>query len=114
MTCLIADNAIRCKYNLNWNINGGPAIIWEGNGLEEKGRRADTNEIVIRIDPRYFRPTEVDILIGDAKKASQKLGWEPTISLEDLIEEMIEHDRKDAIKEALLNKEGFNINQIIS
>ena len=100
--------------NLNWNINGGPAIIWEGNGLEEKGRRADTNEIVIRIDPRYFRPTEVDILIGDAKKASQKLGWEPTISLEDLIEEMIEHDRKDAIKEALLNKEGFNIKQTIS
>ena len=99
---------------LNWSNNGGPAIIWEGNGLEEKGRRADTNEIVIRIDSRYFRPTEVDILIGDAKKASQKLGWTPTISLEDLIEEMIEHDKKDAIKEALLKKEGFNINPLIS
>ena len=51
-----------------------PAIIWEGEGIKEIGRRSDTNEIVIRIDPRYFRPTEVDQLIGDSSKARKKLG----------------------------------------
>ena len=66
-------------------------------GLNEIGRRADTNEIVIRIDERYFRPTEVDELIGNSEKAFKKLGWEPKTSLEDLIEEMIsEEDLKEA------------------
>ena len=63
-----------CAENLNWNPSkNGPSIIWEGEGINEIGRRPDTNQIVIRIDPRYFRPTEVDILIGDPSKAKKGL-----------------------------------------
>ena len=95
---------------LGWSNNGKPGIIWEGEGLEEVGRRADTNEIVIKVDPRYFRPTEVDFLLGDSNKAKEDLGWEPTTSLEELIEEMITNDKEEAKKESLLKKSGFTIN----
>ena len=88
---------------------GKPAILWEGEGLNEIGRRADTNEIVIRIDPRYFRPTEVDLLQGDPRKAFEKLGWKPRISLEELVEEMIIFDKSKAKEESLLMKEGFKV-----
>jgi len=75
------------------------SIIWEGEGTEEIGRRADTNEVVIRIDKRYFRPTEVNQLLGDSTKAYNKLNWKPKISLEELIEEMLKFDKEEAIKE---------------
>ncbi len=84
-------------------------IIWKNEGLNEIGLRADTKEVVIRIDPRYFRPTEVDELLGDATKAREKLGWTPKTSLEELIEEMVKHDLKEANKENLLKKQGFSI-----
>ena len=85
---------------LNWGkSSNSKAIIWEGSGVNEVGRRADTNEIVIRVDKRYFRPTEVDLLIGDSGKAFKKLKWKPRISLEKLIEEMIEEDLKQSKKE---------------
>ena len=75
-----------CAENLGWNSSKTKkAIIWEGEGINEIGRRADTGEIVIRIDPRYFRPTEVDQLLGDPQKAFNKLGWKPSISLEIMI-----------------------------
>ena len=94
----------------DWRNNQkGPAIIWEGNGIDEIGMRADTNQIVIRIDPRYFRPTEVDQLQGDPSKAFEKLGWEPKTSLEELITEMVKLDKEEAEKESLLKKQGFNI-----
>ena len=64
-------------------------------------------EIVIRIDSRYFRPCEVDTLLGDAKKARDKLGWSPKISLEDLIKSMIKFDLNEAKKELLLIKKGL-------
>ena len=83
-------------------------IIWEGSGLNEIGRRADTDEIVIRIDERYFRPTEVDSLVGDATKAKEKLGWVPSISLEELVEEMIMRDLEDAQKEILIKKNAIS------
>ena len=89
---------------LNWNKSPNEnSIVWEGSGLNEIGRRADTNEIVIRIDERYFRPTEVDELIGNSEKAFKKLGWEPKTSLEDLIEEMISEDLKEAKREIHMN-----------
>ncbi len=97
---------LAAKY-LGWGKEGGPAIIWEGEGLNEIGRRADNNNIVIRIDPRYFRPSEVDSLLGDPSKAMKKLNWKPKISLEELIEEMIEVDLKEAKKKAFLKKQGF-------
>ena len=88
----------------------GSSIIWEGTGVNEVGKRADTREIIIRIDPRYFRPTEVDQLLGDPTKASKKLGWYPKISLDEVIEEMIEFDKKEAKKEMVLKKAGYDIN----
>ena len=83
---------------LGWNKNKNePSIVWEGTGLEEIGRRSDTNEIVIKIDSRYFRPTEVDYLLGDASKARRKLGWYPKITLEEMIEEMINYDNQESL-----------------
>ena len=95
---------------LGWSTNENPGIIWEGEGLNEIGKRADTLETVIKIDPRYFRPTEVDFLLGESEKAKNELGWVPKTSLEDLIKEMIDCDKEEARKEALLKKSGFTVN----
>ena len=94
---------------LGWNHNEERGIHWEGNGLEEIGRRADTGDIVVRIDPRYFRPAEVETLLGDPAKAHAKLGWTPTTTLEELVSEMIDHDREEARKLAHLKSEGFQV-----
>ena len=95
---------------LKWNKDhNGPSIIWEGEGVNEIGRRPDTNEIIIRIDPRYFRPTEVDELLGDPTKANNKLGWHPTITLEEMISEMITVDHEEAKKELILQNSGMKV-----
>ena len=95
---------------LGWNKEkGAKGIIWEKSGINEIGKRADTEEVVVRIDPRYFRPTEVEQLMGDASKARKKLNWENNISLERLISEMIKEDCKEAKKEFLLKNKGFPI-----
>ena len=86
-----------------------PSIIWEGSGLKEIGRRGDTKEIIIRIDPRYFRPTEVDKLLGDASKAKMKLGWKQKISLEELVNEMVDYDIEKAKKLMYLKKKDFEV-----
>jgi len=96
---------------LGWNkIEDGPAIIWEGEGVNEVGKRADNSQIVIKIDPRYFRPAEVDQLLGDPSKALKKLNWKPEMSLEQLVSEMINHDKEEAFKESHLKKKGFSVN----
>ena len=74
---------------------GWGGIIWKGSGINEKGYRKDNGQEIIRIDSRYFRPSEVDQLIGDTKKAQKKLGWVPKTSLEEMIREMINHDLKN-------------------
>ncbi len=74
----------------------GMTIAWEGEGIDEIGRCTDTGRVLVRIDPRYFRPTEVDLLIGDASKAKRVLGWTPTTSLDELITEMVEADLRGA------------------
>ena len=76
--------------------------------MDEVGRRS-TGEVVIRIDPRYFRPAEVETLLGDPSKAHAKLGWKPTTTLEELVAEMVETDREEARKEAILRLKGFNV-----
>ena len=86
---------------------GWQGIIWKGKGLDEIGYRADNNEPVIRIDKKYFRPSEVNSLKGDASKARKKLGWSPKITLEELVADMINSDMEIARKEALLIKKGF-------
>jgi len=80
--------------HLGWNKKGHKSgIIWENQGLEEVGKRADTGEIVIRIDPRYYRPTEVQELLGDSTKAKKLLNWEAKISLEELVAEMVDSEK---------------------
>ena len=93
---------------LGWQNSKGDSIIWEGEGINEIGRRADSGEIVIKVDQRYFRPTEVDSLKGDYSKAARELGWEPKFTLEDIVEEMVDHDMNESKKEALLINKGFN------
>jgi len=70
----------------------GCDIAWEGEGLEEKGIDRKSGDVVIAIDSRYFRPTEVDVLCGDASKAKRVLGWEPRITFEELIQTMVRYD----------------------
>ena len=77
---------------LGWNRGCENGIIWENNGPNEIGRRADNGEIVIKIDPRYYRPTEVQELLGDATKAKNILNWEPKITLEELVSEMVDSE----------------------
>ena len=95
---------------LGWDKeNKGVPIIWKNKGINEIGVRSDTKEEVIKIDPRYFRPTEVDELLGDSTKARKKLNWQPKISIEELIKEMIAEDSKESKKESILKNKGFSI-----
>ena len=89
---------------------GWGGIIWQGRGLKEIGRRADTNEIVIKIDKKYFRPCEVNYLVGDSTKANAKLKWNPKITLEELVSDMIRNDKEIAMKDYLLKKKGYELN----
>lgn len=94
---------------LGWAPKGVPAICWDGEGLEEVGRRVDNGAVVVRIDPRYFRPAEVETLLGDPARAHARLGWQPTTTLEQLVEEMVSADQIEAAKEATLRREGFPV-----
>lgn len=94
----------------------GIEIAWEGSGLDEIGRvvkNADAaqgpqaGDTIVRIDPRYFRPTEVETLLGDPTKAKQTLGWEPKISFVELVREMVKEDLNIAQRDALIAKEGY-------
>lgn len=93
----------------------GIEIAWEGSGFDELGRVVEAKDkdgpqpgdVIVRIDPRYFRPTEVDSLCGDASKAKRQLGWEPKTSFNELIEEMVREDLKIAKRDAIVAKEGF-------
>jgi GDPmannose 4,6-dehydratase len=103
----------------------GLALRWEGDGVEEKGivaavrgsghgiRGSDTpapvtpGDVIVRVDPRYFRPTEVESLLGDPTKAREKLGWEPRTSFEELVREMVVADLEEAERDDLCRREGF-------
>ncbi len=80
---------------LGWGDSDKPGIIWEGEGLHEVGTRADTGQEVIKIDKRYYRPSEVDTLLGDPTKAREKLGWSPKTSLKEMISEMVINEKKN-------------------
>ena len=82
-------------------------IIWEGKGIDEVGIDSETGNILVEIDPRYFRPAEVEALLGDSTKAHEILGWSPQISFEDLVSEMVEEDLKNAQRDELCRQEGF-------
>lgn len=91
--------------------NVGIEIKWQGSGLEEKGIDAATGDVIIEIDPRYFRPTEVDTLLGDPTKAKEKLGWKPKISFEEMIAEMAQADLEEAKRDDLCRNAGFKVPQ---
>ena len=78
----------------------GVTIAWSGKGLEEYGYNKATGQVVVRINARYFRPTEVDLLIGDASKAKKVLGWEPQVSFEQLVEDLVQSELETARKQA--------------
>ena len=82
-------------------------IEWKGRGIEEIGIDVSTGNTIISVDAKYFRPTEVDTLLGDATKAKEKLGWEPKISFNEMVKEMTVADLKEAEKEKLYQDKGF-------
>ena len=84
----------------------GMEIIWKGDGLNEKGY-LDSGQCIISIDPRYFRPTEVESLLGDPTKAKQKLGWTPRTTFRELVIEMVQEDFKAAERDELVKKHGY-------
>jgi GDPmannose 4,6-dehydratase len=81
-------------------------INWEGRGVQEKGY-TDDGRCIVEVDPRYFRPAEVETLLGDPSKAKQKLGWEPRTSFSELVSEMMREDLKLAARDQLVNQHGF-------
>ena len=97
----------------------GITLRWQGQGIDEQGwwdpaspnpPPADRTGPIVAIDPRYFRPTEVETLLGDPSKAKEKLGWQPEITLADMVKEMVAHDLEQAQKVALLNQHGYTVN----
>jgi GDPmannose 4,6-dehydratase len=104
----------------------GITLKWQGSGVEEQGivdqvKKLDNKDfdvtahvkpgdVIVRVDPRYFRPTEVETLLGDATKAKEKLGWVPQISFDELVAEMVDHDMEEARRDALCQDKGFRVN----
>ena len=85
----------------------GITLRWEGKGIDEKGIEADSGKVLVEVDPRYFRPTEVETLLGDSSKAREKLGWTPEISLDEMVAEMVREDLKIAERDELCRREGY-------
>ncbi|MGD9842712.1 MAG: GDP-mannose 4,6-dehydratase [Steroidobacteraceae bacterium] len=82
-------------------------IRWEGEGIDERGYDAKTGNCVVRVDQRYYRPAEVETLLGDAGKARKQLGWAPSTTFEELVSEMVNEDIELAERDALIEREGF-------
>ncbi len=91
----------------------GINLRWQGTAVDEKAFDSATGACIVSVDPRYFRPTEVDTLLGDASKARTKLGWEPKISFPKLVHEMMETDLRNAERDALCSRRGFAVNKRI-
>ena len=98
--------SVRDFVNFAWGYFN-KTIRWEGEGLNEKGYDSDSGKLIVSIDPRYFRPTEVETLLGDSSKAREKLGWKPKITLEEMVREMMENDLSIAKRDYLIKENGF-------
>ncbi len=83
-------------------------ITWQGEGVDEKGIDKD-GKVIVAVDPRYYRPTEVESLLGDPSKAQRELGWKPKTTFSELVKEMVEEDLKIAEKNALIRKHGYSV-----
>lgn len=87
----------------------GIKVEWKGQGVDEKGLNAETGDLLVEVDPRYFRPTEVELLVGDPSKAKRVLGWEHKYNLDELIKEMVANDIKLFERDRYLKEGGHNI-----
>ncbi|MDY6828390.1 MAG: GDP-mannose 4,6-dehydratase, partial [Pseudomonadota bacterium] len=87
----------------------GISLRWEGKGVEEKGLDTETGRCLVAVDPRYFRPTEVETLLGDPAKAKRQLGWAPKVSFQQLVAEMVREDLSAAERDELCRREGFTV-----
>jgi len=83
-------------------------VDWEGEGADERGLDAHRH-VIVAVDPRYYRPTEVNSLLGDASKAQRELGWQPRVKFRDLVKEMAEEDLKIAERDAMVRKHGYSV-----
>jgi len=86
-------------------------LDWKGEGLDEQGIDTKTGRVIVKVDPRYFRPTEVESLLGDATRARAKLGWKPEISFDTLVKDMVDTDLEIARRDAVIRREGFKTYQ---
>ena len=91
--------------------NLGYSVEWRGKGIDEEAVDGRTGKVLVKIDARYYRPTEVDSLLGDASKARATLGWKPQISFPEMVQEMVENDMDLARRDAHMQREGFRVNQ---
>jgi len=89
----------------------GIELDWAGKGIDEKGIDRATGRVLVEIDPRYFRPAEVDLLVGDPSKAITKLGWKPVVTLPELVKMMVQADLEKAAREVHLKNGGFTVSQ---
>jgi GDPmannose 4,6-dehydratase len=87
----------------------GIAVSWQGAGKDEKGIDRASGKVIVEVDPRYFRPTEVETLLGDATKAREKLGWKPVVPFQELVGEMMREDLKIAERDELCEREGYRV-----
>jgi len=85
----------------------GMRLRWEGEGVAERGIDPRSGRCLVAVDPRYFRPTEVETLLGNPAKAKQRLGWAPRVSFAELVAEMVREDLKGAERDELCRREGF-------
>jgi GDPmannose 4,6-dehydratase len=83
------------------------SLRWVGSGVDETGIDLRTGNCIVKIDPRYFRPAEVETLLGDASKARKKLGWTPQTTFSELVAEMMQEDLKGAERDSIIKKHGF-------
>tara|TARA_Y100001968_G_C19437838_1_gene760824 strand:- start:1287 stop:2384 length:1098 start_codon:yes stop_codon:yes gene_type:complete len=96
--------SVRDFIQLTCQSIGWGELDWQGNGLNEIGIRKSDGKVIVKIDKRYFRPTEVETLLGDSTKAYKKLNWSPKITLKELVNEMVDFDMDQALKESMLSK----------
>ena len=99
-------HSVRDFVNFAWS-HLGKTIRWEGEGMDEKGYDTETGNLIVAVDKRYFRPTEVETLLGDPTKAKEKLGWETKITLKEMVHEMMENDINIAKRDSLVKESGF-------
>jgi len=85
----------------------GHKVRWEGSGIDEKGYDVSSGKLIVQVDQRYFRPTEVETLLGDPTKAKERLGWVPKITFQEMVSEMMENDINIAKRDSLVSKHGF-------